>query len=78
MGVKYIPFPKLYLCRAVKLFVIFSINTNYKKPFRVIFRPLTKNFGRSGRAGKKWFKYSYSTGKKLPKYVLFFLIFVKV
>ena len=33
----------------------------------VIFRPLTQNFGQSGRAGRKWFTYSYSAGKKAIK-----------
>ena len=36
----------------------------------VFFRPMTQNFGKSGRAGKKWFTYQIDK--------LFFLGFEKV
>ena len=38
-----------------------------------MFRPLTLNFGRSGRARKKRFTFSYPAGKKLSEWLTFLL-----
>ena len=52
IGVKYNYLEEFYACIKLEIFVIFCINTNYKQPLSVTFRPLAQNFGRSGRAGK--------------------------
>ena len=41
-SLKCIPLEELYACIPLKLFATFSINTNLKQPFRVIFRFIIK------------------------------------
>ena len=37
---KSIPCETLHVCKTLKLLVIFSINTTYKQPYMLFFRPL--------------------------------------
>ena len=43
----------------------------------MILRPLTQNFGKFGRAGKKWLTYSYSAEKRLSEWYTFLLGILK-
>ena len=71
------PLEEVYACITLNFFVIFSITTNQKQLFRLIFIPLTYNFRKSGCAGKKRLTFSYSPGKKLSDWWTFLLVISK-
>ena len=68
---KFIPSERLHVCKTQKMLTNFTINTTYKQPILLIFRPLSEKFYKSGRDRKNWLSYSNSAGELLSKHPTF-------
>ena len=61
--VEFFPSEILHVYKVLNSLVDFSINTTLKLPIKLVFRTLSKGFGKSGREGKNSFIFVFSRRK---------------